>query len=122
MGFDWRELSLDAEVTNICDGVFAEQFVGQELLANRSLSSLYSLHYWQRTKHGSEAEVDYVIENNNNPSPLEIKSGKKGSLRSLHRYIEELKPERAFVLSQQNISHNGIMTWLPLYMVGRITN
>lgn len=122
MGFDWRELSPEAEITTICDGAFAEQFIGQELLATRSLFSLYSLHYWQRNKHGSEAEVDYIVEHNNNPCPLEIKSGVKGSLRSLHRYIEELKPERAFVLSQQNISNNGIIAWLPLYLAGRIHN
>jgi len=50
------------------------------------------------------AEVDFVIEQANNPLPVEVKSGSKGKLRSLDRYITELNPPGAYVLSERNVA------------------
>lgn len=120
LGFDWREISLHADLSQVCEGKFAEQFVGQELLAARSANTLYELHYWDRPVHGSEAEVDYIIEHEDKVVPLEVKSGLKGSLKGLHRYIKEFRPHKALVASQRNVERLDDIHWLPLYLVSRL--
>lgn len=39
----------------------------------------------------SGAEVDYVIQHRNKVIPVEVKSGKSGSLRSLHQFMKKRK-------------------------------
>lgn len=120
LGFNWQLLDPAADLSLICEGRFAEQFVGQELLAERSASSLYQLHYWDRAVAGAEAEIDYLIEYADAVAPLEVKSGLQGSLRSLHAYIAEYTPKTAFVASQRNISRLGAVQWIPLYLAGQL--
>lgn len=122
LGFDWSAVSPDDDLTNIHEGALAEQFVGQELLA---ASSERNLFYWHRETAGSEAEVDYVVVSQGRSAPVEVKSGAKGSLKSLHKFVEEKKPAKAFVLSEKNISKTMIedteLTWLPLYCAARLS-
>jgi len=61
-GFDWKHIPLNADLTNIANGRFAEQFVAQEIIAAKSNLSRYALHYWSRQRAGAESEVDFVIE------------------------------------------------------------
>jgi uncharacterized protein len=120
LGFNWQLIDPAIDLSLVCEGRFAEQFVGQELLAERSGSLLYQLHYWDRTVAGAEAEVDYLIEYGNAVAPLEVKSGLQGSLRSLHAYIAEYSPACAFVASQRNVSRLDTIQWIPLYLAGQI--
>jgi len=119
LGFDWQRLDPNYDVSTVCNGRFAEQYVGQELLAESSTSRPQRLHYWDRSVPGSDAEVDYLIEYENKITPLEVKSGLQGSLKSLHGYIKEYKPSKAFVLSERNIETLDSIHWLPLYLAGR---
>ena len=75
----------DAELVN--DGTVAEQFVGQQLLYRHGNSVRPSLHYWLREGAKNNAEVDYVIEDGSEVLPVEVKSGKSGSLRALHQMM-----------------------------------
>jgi hypothetical protein len=100
LGFDWRQVSPDADLTNICHGAFAEQFVGQELLAHADILDQRNLYYWYRKAKGSDAKVDYVVSSHGSPAPVEVKSGSRGTLKSLNMYIEKYQPKEAFVLSQ----------------------
>lgn len=45
-------------------------------------------HFWVREKRQSQAEVDLLFPYGDIIVPIEIKSGKKGSLKSLHQFIE----------------------------------
>lgn len=65
---------------SIYRGQLAEQFVAQELLTWHS----DKLYYWSRASKNSDAEVDYLVIQNGNIYPLEIKSGPAGKLKSLH--------------------------------------
>ena len=67
-------------------GLMAEHIVGQELLAS-DISILKKPAFWVREKKQSSAEVDFLVQFDRYVIPLEIKSGKSGTLRSLHQFI-----------------------------------
>ncbi len=66
-------------------GKLAEQFVAQELLAWQG----GPLYYWSRDARSSNAEVDFLVDCGGAVYPIEVKSGKGGSLRSLHLMLEK---------------------------------
>ncbi len=75
----------------INNGGMAEQLAGQLL---RTLTPAYipaSVYYWQRGKKGSEAEIDYIIQHENQIIPIEVKAGTTGTLKSLHQFMKEKK-------------------------------
>ncbi len=120
LGFDWSNIDQNADLTDIAQGRFAEQFVAQEIIAARSNLERYALHYWHRLQPGSEAEVDFITEFNNRPVPIEVKSSPKGKLRSLDLYINQYESENALVLSQRNTEQMGKIQFLPLYFAAKI--
>lgn len=75
------------------EGLLAEQFIGQEMIAQKPYYLENNLHYWTRERRNSEAEVDYVAQVNQKIIPIEVKSGKKGTLKSLQVYSIEKKSE-----------------------------
>lgn len=67
-------------------GMIAEQIVGQELLCASEHHE--KPFFWVREKKQSSAEVDFVLPYKGHLFPVEVKSGKTGTLRSLHQFIE----------------------------------
>ena len=120
LGFDWRKLPPNTPLNNIFEGAFAEQFVGQEIICSRSLDVAYQPHYWYRSVKGSEAEVDYVIEKEGAPIPIEVKSGSRGALKSLALYKEKFKPDYSLVISERNFEQSDGIYWIPLYFAGQL--
>jgi len=91
LGLSLHQLTPISEISMINNGSMAEQLVGQLL---RTLPPAYvppSLYYWQRCKKGAEAEVDYIIQHENQIIPLEVKAGTTGTLKSLHQFMKEKK-------------------------------
>jgi predicted AAA+ superfamily ATPase len=82
------EKVLDLNLVN--RGDITEQFIGQQL---RFASPSYQepdLYYWARDRKGASAEVDYVsVSPNHQVLPIEVKSGKTGTMRSLQTMIQE---------------------------------
>ncbi|MBI9035178.1 MAG: AAA family ATPase [Bacteroidales bacterium] len=75
------------DLTSEYFGKVAEHVVGQELLSlHRSV--LYRLPFWVREKRGACAEVDFLFVFKGKLIPIEVKSGAKGKLRSLHQFME----------------------------------
>ncbi len=77
------------DILVINKGALAEQVVGQLL---RLLSPFYvepTLHYWSRELANSNAEIDYLIQDNQRLIPIEVKAGVEGKLRSLHQFMNE---------------------------------
>ncbi|MBW1784300.1 MAG: DUF4143 domain-containing protein [Deltaproteobacteria bacterium] len=68
-------------------GLLAEQIVGQELLAS-DLKRSRKPSFWVREKKQSNAEVDFVVQPGPYIVPVEVKSGKTGTLRSLHQFVQ----------------------------------
>jgi predicted AAA+ superfamily ATPase len=96
-------------------GAWAEQFVGQQLLTQ----GFVPLNYWARNKTNSSAEVDFVIENNGEIIPLEVKSGASGKLRSLHLLLSEnSEVKKAVIFSKSQTGVEGKLHFLPIYLAG----
>ena len=82
------------DLNSIHQGTIIEHLVGQELLANQ-FNALSSLNFWVREKTTSTAEVDYVYPFEGQLIPIEVKSGKDGTLRSLHLFMDEAPHDMA---------------------------
>jgi predicted AAA+ superfamily ATPase len=71
----------------INEGPMAEQFVAQHLWNSGWRTQHPSLHYWLRGGQNHNAEVDFLVQNEGDVLPIEVKSGASGSLRSLHQFM-----------------------------------
>ena len=75
------------DLNRIYQGTLIEHLIGQELLAFQ-YNALSALHFWVREKKESTAEVDYLFQYDGLIIPIEVKSGKEGTLKSLHSYMD----------------------------------
>ena len=88
-----NELNIQAEMLAMDDlnfaykGAIIPHMITQELIST-SQNKASKPFFWVREKKQSSAEVDLVIQHNNLVIPIEIKSGKEGTLKSLHQFIE----------------------------------
>jgi predicted AAA+ superfamily ATPase len=82
------------DLNKIHQGTIIEHLVGQELLAGQ-FNVLSSLNFWVREKPTSIAEIDYVYPFESKLIPIEVKSGKDGTLRSLHQFMDEAPHDMA---------------------------
>ena len=123
-----KELFGSRNIDSVYQGKIAEHIVGQELLACQS-SPLYKLHFWNRKKKQSIAEVDFLIQYENIIVPVEVKSGVTGRLRSLHQFMDRTPHEYAVRIYSGQLEVNRIKTLngkdftllnLPLYLAGSI--
>jgi predicted AAA+ superfamily ATPase len=123
-----KELFGSRNIDSVYQGKIAEHIVGQELLACQS-SPLYKLHFWNREKKQSNAEVDFLIQYENLIAPIEVKSGATGRLRSLHQFMDRTPHEYAVRIYSGPLEVNRIKTLtgkgftllnLPLYLAGSI--
>ena len=118
-GFDWTSIKISSDLTDIFKGALAEQFVGQEFLSQKT-SGFKNLNYWYRTARSSNAEVDFLIEKNKNSYPVEVKSGARGSLKSLSLYCEKNNCKYSYVLSQRELLKKKDISFLPLYLASSL--
>jgi len=75
------------DLNSIYQGTLIEHLIGQELLAFQ-YNALSALQFWVREKKESTAEVDYLFQHDGLIIPIEVKSGKEGTLKSLHSYMD----------------------------------
>jgi len=99
-------------------GGLVESFIGQELLAYDDPFEKSQLYYWQRLAPGSQAEVDYLIQKNEQIVPIEVKSGAGTTLKSMHLFLEtHSKSSYGIRFSIQNYSHFQKVYSYPLYAI-----
>lgn len=114
------ELELQQEnLLSMYRGKLAEQFVAQELIAWHGPE----LFYWARNARGSNAEVDYLAVKKGQIYPIEVKSGKGGSLRSLHLMLEKYPNcPQGLVLYSDTYKQlpEQKLVFLPLYSVATL--
>lgn len=105
------------DLSHVYRGALAEQFVGQELYAAGG-SENHKMYYWARDKKNSSAEIDYLYINNGNIFPIEVKSGPKGKLKSLHLFLEEHPNSKTgYVMSPMVFEKQKVdnIVFIPIY-------
>ena len=96
---------------NINNGAIYENAVAQELHAHG-----WKLRYFNSKKQG---EVDFLLEQDDEIIPLEVKSGKDYQRHAALGNVMKNKEygiRRAFVLSNENLSESGNVLYAPIYM------
>lgn len=118
LGLDLSDWFLNGTPSFTNKGIIVEAFVGQELLAYTDPSQKGSLYYWHRQQKGSEAEVDYLIQNQGHVIPVEVKSDKGRSLKSMHLFLDS-HPKSAYGIrfSTHNFSEHEKIQSYPLYAI-----
>ena len=107
-----------AELVN--KGEVSEMMAGLELLKYAEPFARHDLFYWCNLNRSANAEVDYVIERGMKVMPLEVKSGTRGSMKSL-RYLMELKGITSAVRSSlENFARLDGVEIVPLYALSNL--
>ena len=93
-------------------GALTEQFVCQQLKIKREL------YYW--TASNATAEVDFVLQSQNEIIPIEVKAEENLKSKSLKVYLEKYAPKTAIRTSMSKYRQEDWLTNIPLYGVSEI--
>jgi predicted AAA+ superfamily ATPase len=118
------------DILDVWRGDIAEQIVAQELMAS-DYSVSGKRKYWVRDKKGSDAEIDFVLQHNNQIVPVEVKSGHNAKLKSLQVFMENSPTDMAVRVWSKAFSVDEIalpsgkkykLHNLPFYYVEQLKN
>lgn len=119
-GLNLQDFQKDLILVN--QGKVSEQLVGQELMSTFPHYKKPELFYWVREKKSSSAEVDYLMSHGSDVIPVEVKSGKRGRLKSLKIFCEEKKCKQALKICSEKpkLEKDKItLMTLPFYLVSQ---
>ena len=113
-----KEIIGTEDLSSVYKGLIIEHLTGQELIATR-FDALSELVFWVREKKESTAEVDFLYTYESKIIPIETKSGKTGTLRSLHQFMELAPHQMAvrFYSGEVVISDVKTPTGKPFYLL-----
>jgi len=94
-------------------GALTENLAAQMLNA----AHVRGLYYWSS---GNRAEVDFIIQLENEIYPLEVKAGVSKRKKSLKVYSEKYNPTLLLRSSLMNLNFEGKILNVPLYLVERL--
>ena len=120
LDFDSSQIMINNDFKTINMGALAECFVGLEILKSSSCYTPCQLYYWHREKKQSNAQVDFVVQKNNNIIPIEVKSGVKGAMPSLRLFMQEKNSETGIRTSYENFGKIDNVEIYPLYAISNI--
>ena len=122
LGLDMSDMFLSDEFEVVNKGSIAEIYVGLEIKKSASCYHREDLYFWKRGEKNSNAEVDYLLQKNEEIIPIEVKSGKRGSMQSLHLFLSHKKLPYGVRTSLENFASYENIRVIPLYAVGNIRN
>ncbi len=115
---DWLLNPLEEFVNK---GMMVESFVGQELIAYEHPMKKAQLYYWKRGVPANSAEVDYVVQHGKEIIPIEVKSGRGRTLRSMQSFLSNHSNSPYGVrFSTNNYSVYERIYSYPLYAVAKM--
>ncbi len=133
LGLKLHQFKSIDDILVINKGALAEQVVGQLLRLSSPFYVEPTLYYWSRELASSSAEIDYLIQENQQLIPIEVKAGVEGKLRSLHQFMSEKPWKRAVRFYAGSIQRDHIQSKtttgvlndyelisLPFYLLGQI--
>ncbi|MCI8655646.1 MAG: ATP-binding protein [Clostridia bacterium] len=90
-------------------GIIAENYVATQLIANS-----HSLIYWES---GNQAEVDFILYNDDGIIPVEVKANDNVGSQSLNVYMKRYNPKYSIRISTKNFGISNNIKSIPLYAV-----
>ncbi|TAF93446.1 MAG: DUF4143 domain-containing protein [Runella slithyformis] len=93
-------------------GALTEQFVCQQLKIKQEL------YYW--TAENATAEIDFVVQHQNEIIPIEVKAEENLKAKSLKVFVEKYQPKTALRTSMNAHRTEDWLVNVPLYAVGVI--
>lgn len=93
---------------NIFMGAVTENYVAQQFAAKG-----YPLYYWSTAN--SQAELDFVLQKDDEIYAVEVKKGEHVRSRSLSVFSQKFSPNEAIRLSQKNFGKTEDVISIPLY-------
>jgi predicted AAA+ superfamily ATPase len=120
LGLQLSDILLNDDFDAINKGGIAEMFVGLELLKASSCYQQTSLFYWQREARNARAEIDFVVQQEMNIVPIEVKSGKQGKMQSMYLFMKEKNSKTGIRTSLENFAEYDKIKVVPLYAIGSI--
>ena len=93
-------------------GALTEQYVMQQLILSKHL------YYW--SKANARQEIDFLIQENGEVIPIEVKAEENLRAKSLKQYIIEQNPSKAYRISMSDYRQDDKITNLPLYAVSML--
>ena len=97
-------------------GSLTEQYVLQQLKSETKKS----INYW--TSRSNVAELDFVVQIDNDVVPIEVKAETNLKAKSLAQYRKEYNPAKVVRTSLANFKINDGLYNIPLYMIGQLEN
>lgn len=120
LGLPLSDLILNDDFESINKGAIAELSVGLEMMKYSNPLAPPDLFYWHKETAGSNAEVDYVIQQLTDILPVEVKSSRQGSMQSLYAFLKEKKRNKGVRFSLENFSRFQNIDVYPLYAVSSL--
>lgn len=111
-GLDVRTLLDGNRLFEEFKGALTEQFVLQQLMANKEAS----IFYWSAA--GGQASVDFVVQQQGKVIPIEVKAAENLQAKSLKVYWQKFKPSQSIRTSMSDYRKEEWMINLPLYAIG----
>ena len=88
-------------------GVIAENYVATQLLVNK-----HTLMYWES---GNQAEIDFILYNDDGIIPVEVKADDNVGSKSLKIYMNRYNPKYGIRISTKNFGFKNSIKSVPLY-------
>jgi predicted AAA+ superfamily ATPase len=97
-------------------GSITEQYVLQQLVTNNNLVILY----WSSER--SDAEIDLLIQHEDQIIPIEVKATENLRAKSLKSFCQKYNPKTAIRTSLSDYREENLLTNVPLYLIGEFFN
>ena len=122
LGLNIGSLLAQNDFDAINKGAIAEMVVGLEWLKYGSSFQHQNLYYWHRESANSNAEIDYVFQEEQTILPIEIKASNKGAMQSMYQFLKEKNSMEGIRLSLENFSEYPPISVYPIYAVSTLRN
>ena len=103
---DYSEILLDKN--EMFRGVLTENYIACELYPRTK-----ELYYYNFDRY----EIDFLIKDDGDIIPVEVKSGRRINSKSLNEYIKKYKPKYSIRISSKNFGLENNIKSVPLYAV-----
>lgn len=95
-------------------GALTEQYVLEEIKSNYNIP----INYW--ANDSGQAEVDFIVQNENEVMPIEVKAEDNLQAKSLKVFVEKFETKKNIRTSMADYKEEEWLVNIPLYMISKM--